>query len=175
MSSEPSYLIQEDTPADPSNGDVDPTATDVHRKLQCACTFGSGSCLLSSCENVTASSVIGDGSCTNFQSCLQLDGTYTMIIIQECIVCCILHVNSTNSVQLFFCKAMLVITRAPIMILVLDLLVRIMITLQVYFVWYYMSTQLTVCNSFLLNKVLLAIVRALVMVPVIILLVRIQW
>ena len=102
MSSEPSYLNQEDTPTDPSNGDVDPTATDVHRKLK---TIGAGSCLLyNSCLGVTASSVIGDNSCTDEYSCYDLDGTYTSIAIQVYFVCCILHVNSTNSVQLFFAQ-----------------------------------------------------------------------
>ena len=104
MSSEPSYLIQEDTPTDPSNGDVDPTATDVHRKLQlCACTFGSGSCGGSlSCEGVISTSVIGDNSCTDEFSCFLLVGTYTIIAIQECIACCTTCQHSTNSVQLIF-------------------------------------------------------------------------
>ena len=105
MPTVPSYLNQEDTPVDSSNGDVDPTATDVHRKLQ---TIGTGSCPdvcfpfnpCSSCTRVTSNSVIGANSCTDFESCRILNGRYTCILSAV----------------------------------------------------YYMSTQLTVCNSSLFHR-----------------------
>merc|ERR1719183_2548808 len=69
MPTEPRYLNQEDTPTDPSNGSFDP-ATDVQRKLQ---TIGTGSCGgFNSCNGVTASSIIGDNSCTYYSSCYEL-------------------------------------------------------------------------------------------------------
>ena len=125
MPTEPSYLNQEDTPTDPSNGNVDPATTDVHRKLFCDCTYGAGSCGGNdACGGVTSTSEIGVGSCTEFYSCKNLNGTY----------------NDDNT--------------------------------RVYCMLYYMSTQLTVCNSSLLDKVLLVMDRALVKVPVLILMVR---
>ena len=68
-------MNQEDSPTDSSNGDVDPPiAIDVQRKLQ---TIGTGSCGgFDSCNGVTASSIIGDNSCTDSFSCYGLDGTY---------------------------------------------------------------------------------------------------
>jgi len=81
-------MNQEEMPTDPSNGDVDPaTTTDVQeRKLQQY--IGAGSCggFQSPCMGVTASSVIGVGSCTDRFSCFNLDGT-CIITIQECVVC----------------------------------------------------------------------------------------
>ena len=57
-----------------------------------SCSFtivGTGSCVApSSCFQVTSTSVIGDYSCTDFESCKRLDGKYNDSTIQECIDCC---------------------------------------------------------------------------------------
>ena len=82
MPMDPSYLTQEDTIVESSNGVVNP-ATDVQRKLQQS--VGAGSCPdvcgnydpCYSCDGVTASSVIGDNSCTYYYSCYELDGKYS--------------------------------------------------------------------------------------------------
>ena len=119
-------MNQEEMPTDPSNGDVDPaTTTDVQeRKLQQS--IGAGSCGgLYSCNGVTASSVIGVGSCTGYGSCDSLSGTYNDNVNNirvYCLLCTTYQLIVCNSS--FFCKAMLVITRALIISPVFNLMVR---------------------------------------------------